>query len=74
MKTPTKRVALNIRNIPRTVRDFFKGTCTRRGDTMEDVIISMMMLYTESPEKFKISKQTRKPATVSAHDLRTASP
>ncbi len=58
MKSET---TLYLRRVPRRIKDLFKATAYRRGDTMENVIVGLMKLYIEAPEKVSVPKLTRDP-------------
>lgn len=51
---------LYFRNIPRALKDMFKGVASSRGDSMQDVIVTLMREYVDDPGKFKIKKETDK--------------
>lgn len=42
IKLPSREVAVNLRPVPRAVRDLFKSYCSRRGYTMTEALIALM--------------------------------
>lgn len=63
MKRSTKGV-LFVRNIHPEVKKMFKGACYRRGDTISEVVESLMRLYVRNQKAGMIDlikvKQARK--------------
>jgi hypothetical protein len=57
---------LFFRNIPEDVKNIFKGTCSRRGDAMQAVILALMKKYIKNPRiierKPKITKPKMSPS------------
>lgn len=43
----TEKVNINLRDVPRDLRDKFKGACADRGETMTEVLKGLMRDYVE---------------------------
>lgn len=64
IKRKNKGRIIYIRNLTPGVKNLFKAVCSRRGDTIQDVVEALLRLYTKNPElvdrELILAKQARR--------------